>query len=57
MMWLALVGMVTSLYLAWLTRHIGGPFRPIRNEIEEVLHQSLVATAVLFFVIACAVGI
>lgn len=34
------------LYAAWLCRHLAGPFRPIRNELEAVLQQALVAGAV-----------
>jgi hypothetical protein len=56
-MWLFFVAAVCALYGAWLTRHIGGPFRPIRNEVEEVLFQSLIATAGVCFFAGVLIGI
>ena len=52
---LLLIGALTALYGRWLLHHLGGPFRPIRNELEELGRQALTALAALFFILAAAV--
>ena len=56
MSWLCLTGAVCALYARWLCRHIGGPFRPIRNEVEELGRQAFTALAALLVIVAAGVG-
>lgn len=48
---LAIAIAAAMLYAAWLCRHLGGPFRPIRNQLEYILQEALIAgaAAILFF--------
>ncbi len=57
MTFLCLIGAVCALYARWLIRHLGGPFRPLRNELEELGRQALTALAALLVMIAAVIGI
>ena len=52
---LLLIGALTALYGRWLLHHLGGPFRPIRNELEELGRQALTALAALLVLFAAVV--
>jgi len=52
---LYLAGSVCAMYARYTLRYLGGPFRPLRSELEELGRQALTALAVLFFLLA-AIG-
>ena len=52
---LYLAGAVCALYARYTLRYLGGPFRPLRSELEELGRQALTALAALFFLLA-AIG-
>lgn len=52
---LYLGGAVCAMYARYTLRYLGGPFKPILSELEELGRQALTALAALFFLLA-AIG-
>lgn len=55
-MWLSLAGAGALLMAAHALSRVGGPFKPILNEVEEIGRQTLLAAAALLVVVAAVVG-
>lgn len=51
---LYLGGAVCAMYARYLMRYVGGPFKPMLSELEELGRQALTALAALFVILAVA---
>jgi len=50
-----LAGAVICVFAAWVLGFIGGPFRPIANEVEQIGQRALCSLAGLLLMLALVV--